>query len=130
MDLPVLKTQRYRDVKRRNSNRTVKLAEACFVPGPNAKTYPGGEENFILKAGPGMGTIPKEGKWLVVTTYLLRRVRDGDAAEASPAQVKALAAVAKKTKIAECEAALKSAKKSKDKDAVEAATAALKEAKE
>lgn len=91
MDLPVLKTERMKTVKRRNSDRTRQIAEACFVPGPNAKKYPGGEDKFICKAGPGMGAIPKDGKWLIVTTYLLRRVRDGDAAEASPAQIKALA---------------------------------------
>lgn len=83
-DLPVLKTQRYREVPRRKGDGMRKIPEAFFVPGPNAEKYPGGPERFRCPGGPGMGPIPKEGRWYDVTAYLLRRVRDGDAAEGVP----------------------------------------------
>lgn len=83
-DLPVLKTQRYRDERRANSDRTKRVAEAFFVPGPNAEKYPNGADAFRCPAGPGMASIPKEGRWYDVTTYLLKCVRSGDAAEGSP----------------------------------------------
>lgn len=79
-DLPELKTQRFREVKTA-SGRTRKVAEAFFVPGPNGDDYPG---KFICKGGPGLGPIPKEGRWYDVTVYLLKAVRNGDAAEGTP----------------------------------------------
>lgn len=82
-DLPVLKTQRYRKEKRAKGGDRL-IAEAFFVPGPNAETYSAGPDKFICKAGPGLGPIPREGRWYDVTDYLLRRVRAGDAAEGIP----------------------------------------------
>ncbi len=85
-DLPEMKTQRYREVKRANSNRVKRIAEAYFIPGPNADEYPGGPDKFICPAGPGLGPIPQGGRWYDVTDYLRRAVASGDAAEGQPPQ--------------------------------------------
>lgn len=96
--LPEPQRPRYRDVPRKNSNRTRVLQEAFFVPGPNALVYPGGESKFRCKAGPGMSAIPAKGNWYVVTSYLLRCMRNGDAQEGTQAQIDAHAGtVAPKT---------------------------------
>lgn len=87
--LPILKTQRFREVPRKLGNRTRKIAEAFFVPGPNAKKYPGGADKFICPGGPGLGPIPKDGRWYDVTVYLLRCVLHGDAAEGTAEQIQA-----------------------------------------
>ncbi len=90
--LPVLETQRYREEPRKKGGRTKRIAEAFFVPGPNAGKYPGGADAFMCPAGPGMKPIPTSGRWYDVTDYLLRCVLHGDAAEGSAEQIKALEA--------------------------------------
>lgn len=87
-DLPVLKTQRYREEPRKKGDGVKRIPEAFFIPGPNAEKYPGGPGKFRCPGGPGMGPIPSEGKWYDVSVYLLRRVLSGDAAEGSPQQDK------------------------------------------
>jgi hypothetical protein len=84
-DLPELQYPRRREYKGNKPGRVRFIVEGFFVPGPRAAEY---EEKhgrkFICPAGPGMKPIPDEGQWYPVTSYLLRRVRDGDAAEGKP----------------------------------------------
>ena len=120
MSLPEMKRGRMREVPRKKDNRMKKVPEAFFVVGPNAKTYPGGAENFIVKGGPGLGPIPKDGRWYEVTDYLRKCVRNGDAAEGSQAQMDAHA---KATKSADAKTAAR-AKKAAVELKAEAADAA------
>ncbi len=84
MPLPEMKNIRFREVPRKLAGRVRKIAQAFFVPGPNAKKYPNGADKFMCPAGSGLGPIPKEGRWYDVTPYLLRCVQSGDAAEGTP----------------------------------------------
>ena len=81
-DLPKLKHPRFREVARKLGNRTRKIQQGFFIPGPNAKAFDKGV--FRCPAGPGMGPIPLDGRWYDVTDYLLRCVLHGDAAEGTP----------------------------------------------
>jgi hypothetical protein len=84
-DLPELKRTRTREVAGRKPGSVRKVAEGFFVPGPLAAEYERNTGNrFICPAGAGMQPIPAEGQWYPVTTYLLKQVRDGAAAEGNP----------------------------------------------
>lgn len=83
-DLPEIKNPRYREVERKKGRRVKRIAQVFLVPGPNADKYPNGPDAFMCPAGPGLGPIPRSGRWYDVTDYLLRRMRDGDAAEGVP----------------------------------------------
>jgi hypothetical protein len=91
MTLPELKRPRNKEIPRDKDDGVRLVQEGFFVPGPNAKAYPGGEDRFLCPAGPGLNPIPRDGQWYAVTDYLLKRIRAGDAAEGSAAQIKAAA---------------------------------------
>jgi hypothetical protein len=85
--LPVLKYPRKRYYKGKKPGRVRFIVEGFFVPGPLAAEYEKKHgRKFICPAGPGMKPIPDDGQWYPVTNYLLRRWRDGDAAEGVPAE--------------------------------------------
>lgn len=84
-DLPDLKRTRAREVAGRKPGSVRRVTEGFFVPGPLAAEYERTTGNkFIVPAGSGMQPIPAEGQWYPVTTYLLKQVRDGAAAEGNP----------------------------------------------
>lgn len=118
--LPEMERARYREEPGNKPGRVKKVLEAFFVPGPNAKTYAGGEGKFRCPGGSGMGPIPRNGRWYDVTDYLRKCVRSGDAAEGSDTQIAAYDKVAVAAEAKVKSRAKKAAAENKAADAAKA----------